>query len=90
MAPQVSQLQVAVVRGRRSRERRGRRWGRGQPISRLPQVVCGVGRLGVGLYERLVGCVGAVGTGWGWGGAYVEDPTRCGAGRPPGMGGRST
>ena len=61
MAPQVGQLHVTVVRGRNSRERRGRRGGRGQPISRLPQVVGGVCRLGVDLYELLVGCVGGVG-----------------------------
>ena len=68
MAPQVGQLQVAVVRGRHSWERRGRRGGRGQPISRFPQVVCGVSWLGVDLHERLVGRVGAVGIVGGGGG----------------------
>ena len=47
--------------------------GLGQPISRFPQIVCGVGRLGVDLCERLVGRVGTVGI-VGWGGDMPGTP----------------
>ena len=58
MAPQVSQLQVPLIRGRHYWQRRGRWGGLGQPITRLLQIESGP-RAAVGEAYRGYGYTGA-------------------------------